>query len=79
MFFIEDDGCCVFLLPPRFTPGVAAQPEKKRTGPSHADVEAIKVSLIFILVLPMLTFEKQLPRCRVGITLNEEVSFDVFT
>ncbi|XP_028257582.1 U2 small nuclear ribonucleoprotein A' [Parambassis ranga] len=25
-----------------FTPGVAAQPEKKRTGPSQADVEAIK-------------------------------------
>uniref|UniRef100_A0A3Q1EK11 Small nuclear ribonucleoprotein polypeptide A' n=1 Tax=Acanthochromis polyacanthus TaxID=80966 RepID=A0A3Q1EK11_9TELE len=25
-----------------FTPGVAAQPEKKRTGPSQADVDAIK-------------------------------------
>uniref|UniRef100_A0A3Q2QZC6 Small nuclear ribonucleoprotein polypeptide A' n=1 Tax=Fundulus heteroclitus TaxID=8078 RepID=A0A3Q2QZC6_FUNHE len=25
-----------------FTPGVAAQPEKRRTGPSQADVEAIK-------------------------------------
>ncbi|KAK5612394.1 U2 small nuclear ribonucleoprotein A' [Crenichthys baileyi] len=25
-----------------FTPGVAAQPDKKRTGPSQADVEAIK-------------------------------------
>uniref|UniRef100_A0A667X7T8 Small nuclear ribonucleoprotein polypeptide A' n=1 Tax=Myripristis murdjan TaxID=586833 RepID=A0A667X7T8_9TELE len=25
-----------------FTPGVAVQPEKKRTGPSQADVEAIK-------------------------------------
>ncbi|XP_056134748.1 U2 small nuclear ribonucleoprotein A' [Lampris incognitus] len=25
-----------------FTPGVVAQPEKKRTGPSQADVEAIK-------------------------------------
>lgn len=30
----------------RFTPGVAAQPEKKRTGPSQADVEAIKVRLL---------------------------------
>lgn len=31
-------------VPSRFTPGVV-QPEKRRTGPSQADVEAIKVSL----------------------------------
>lgn len=29
-------------VPFSFTPGVAAQPEKKRTGPSQADVDAIK-------------------------------------
>lgn len=39
---------CVYVVymmrvPFRFTPGVAAQLEKKRTGPSQADVEAIKV------------------------------------
>lgn len=36
----------------RFTPGVAAQLEKKRTGPSQADVEAVKVHiLIFFFYL----------------------------
>lgn len=33
-------------FPFSFTPGVAAQMEKKRTGPSQADVEAIKVHLL---------------------------------
>ena len=36
---------CVLL---RFTPGAAAQLEKKRTGPSQADVEAIKVNFYTI-------------------------------
>lgn len=36
----------MMCFPFRFTPGVAAQLEKKRTGPSQADVEAIKVHLL---------------------------------
>ncbi|KAA8578861.1 hypothetical protein FQN60_011475, partial [Etheostoma spectabile] len=32
-----------------FTPGVAAQLEKKRTGPSQADVEAIKVHFLHMV------------------------------
>lgn len=38
-------------VPFRFTPGVAAQLEKKRTGPSQADVEAIKVHFVLCLCL----------------------------
>uniref|UniRef100_A0AAQ4RVL2 Small nuclear ribonucleoprotein polypeptide A' n=1 Tax=Gasterosteus aculeatus aculeatus TaxID=481459 RepID=A0AAQ4RVL2_GASAC len=34
-----------------FTPGAAAQLEKKRTGPSQADVEAIKVGRVFSQLL----------------------------
>lgn len=40
---------CVFCF--RFTPGEAAQLEKKRTGPSQAEVEAIKVGINRVDVL----------------------------
>lgn len=39
---------CVFSS--RFTPGAAAQLEKKRAGPSQADVEAVKVQLIYLML-----------------------------
>ncbi|XP_027137130.1 U2 small nuclear ribonucleoprotein A' [Larimichthys crocea] len=47
-----------------FTPGVAAQLEKKKTGPSQADVEAIKVHLLkrFVFEGP----SHHPPKCRMG-------------
>lgn len=38
-FHVVMNDVCFF----RFTPGAAAQLEQRRTGPSQADVEAIKV------------------------------------
>lgn len=65
----------MMCVPFRFTPGVAAQLEKKRTGPSQADVEAIKVHLLAKTWLPLcvlvlsLNFSLSIIKCEKGLCL----------